>query len=265
MPEQVSWSWMCVVLLNTMNGPGFVTLPQAGRDAGLVGVVSMIFGFGCFAAFVSRRTIAVVCEAEALRDGADCDLASLSRNVLGRETSTCVALGCAVALVACGMAQIILCLQLADALEVRSTGQRCFWALGWPSLPEVLPRAERPDAIDARVSFVRVGCRDGTTAPGDGAVFEVSFGVVATVLLSRLAASLESGDRSRAPDARHKWASAAPQCVGCGCFALAAVAFCGFAAGRASTWVFLGPKVVAAAPPICFNFAFVLARVREQG
>ena len=29
-----SWQWIAVVLLNTMNGPGYVTLPQAGRDAG---------------------------------------------------------------------------------------------------------------------------------------------------------------------------------------------------------------------------------------
>ncbi|KAH8056468.1 hypothetical protein JL722_7302 [Aureococcus anophagefferens] len=79
-----SWQWIAVVLLNTMNGPGFVTLPQAGRDAGPGVVVAVIGGFGLLAAFTSRRAIAVVAELEARRGaGGVGDFASMSRGVLG--------------------------------------------------------------------------------------------------------------------------------------------------------------------------------------
>ncbi|KAK7233269.1 hypothetical protein SO694_000382142 [Aureococcus anophagefferens] len=106
-----SWQWIAVVLLNTMNGPGYVTLPQAGRDAGPGVVVAVIGGFGLLAAFTSRRAIAVVAELEARRGaGGVGDFASMSRG-------------------------IILCVQLADALELRATGVRCAVALRAPAAP----------------------------------------------------------------------------------------------------------------------------------
>ncbi|KAH8092870.1 hypothetical protein JL720_5036 [Aureococcus anophagefferens] len=127
-----SWQWIAVVLLNTMNGPGFVTLPQAGRDAGPGVVVAVIGGFGLLAAFTSRRAIAVVAELEARRGaGGVGDFASMSRDVLGARAAAAAAAACVAALLACGLAQIILCVQLADALELRATGVRCArWRAG---------------------------------------------------------------------------------------------------------------------------------------
>ena len=39
---------LCVLLINTMNGPGLVTLPRAGRDAGIVPFVVLVCGMAYY-------------------------------------------------------------------------------------------------------------------------------------------------------------------------------------------------------------------------
>ena len=269
-----SWRWVCIVLLNTMNGPGYVTLPQAGRDAGPACVVCMIVAFGLMAGFVARRAIAVVAECEARRSGSEkassVDFASLSRDHLGAASVTYAAIvyACVAALVACGLAQIILCVQLAEVFEAMIAGRVCFLAVQVPG------GAESRGVLDA-------GCRAGGPPRRAGPALEVSCGVAATALLCAYAAALEKGgdtnsrgdgEIARSPRRGDKHTSllapaALPQVGGAACFAGAALAFVRFARRRsalaaAATWASIarvGPRPLAAAPSICFNFAFVLA------
>ena len=59
------WLYPALILINTLNGPGFVVLAEAGRQAGALGAVLLVAAFALLATFSARRACAVAREAEA--------------------------------------------------------------------------------------------------------------------------------------------------------------------------------------------------------
>ena len=158
------WLWPALVLLNTLNGPGFVVLPAAGRDAGVVGVLALIAVFAFLASFAARRACAVAAAVESGACGpttSGADIAGPARKVLGAAAGKAVAAACALALVACAVAQIILCVQLADALEGALLGYKCGVAFSQPTGRHQTSRrlqdawADRGDAAEHYVDIPR--------------------------------------------------------------------------------------------------------------
>lgn len=231
------WLHPALRLINTLNGPGFVVLAEAGRQAGAGGAVVLVTAFAALAAFASRRACAIAREAETHKiEGGGGDLAGPCRTLYGERGAQVAAAACATALLACAVAQIILCVQLADALEEALTGKRCGFVVRAPSL-------------EHGGAFFYAGCRPASE-PLPTPALEASLGVVVTLCLARLARRMESTG------------SAKPQIVGFICFCLGAWRWASYLhretiSARAVAW--LGPDPLKAAPAVCFNFACVLA------
>ena len=136
------WLYPALILINTLNGPGFVVLAEAGRQAGALGAVLLVAAFALLATFSARRACAVAREAEAHKiEGGGADLAGPCRTLWGGRGARVAAAACATALLACAVAQIVLCVQLADALEEALVGRRCGVVVRLPSL-ELTGKAE---------------------------------------------------------------------------------------------------------------------------
>ena len=78
------WLYPALILINTLNGPGFVVLAEAGRQAGALGAVLLVAAFALLATFSARRACAVAREAEAHKiEGGGADLAGPCRTLWG--------------------------------------------------------------------------------------------------------------------------------------------------------------------------------------
>ena len=230
------WLYPALILINTLNGPGFVVLAEAGRQAGALGAVLLVAAFALLATFSARRACAVAREAVAHKiEGGGADLAGPCRTLWGGRGARVAAAACATALLACAVAQIVLCVQLADALEEALVGRRCGVVVRLPSLE-----------LTGKAALFYAGCRPAAE-PLPAPALEASVGVLLTLALARLARRAE-GPRT--------------QGVGFACFCLGAWRWGAYlrretVADRAVAW--LGPSPLAAAPAVCFNFACVLA------
>ena len=90
------WLYPALILINTLNGPGFVVLAEAGRQAGALGAVLLVAAFALLATFSARRACAVAREAEAHKiEGGGADLAGPCRTLWGGRGARVAAAACA--------------------------------------------------------------------------------------------------------------------------------------------------------------------------
>ena len=230
------WLYPALILINTLNGPGFVVLAEAGRQAGALGAVLLVAAFALLATFSARRACAVAREAEAHKiEGGGADLAGPCRTLWGGRGARVAAAACATALLACAVAQIVPVRPARRRAGGGAGRRRCGVVVRLPSLE-----------LTGKAALFYAGCRPAAE-PLPAPALEASVGVLLTLALARLARRAE-GPRT--------------QGVGFACFCLGAWRWGAYlrretVADRAVAW--LGPSPLAAAPAVCFNFACVLA------